>query len=1243
MSSTNLGTISKIYDPDNPTSYWEIEDKYAREQCILKVQKTMANSLPAKPTSYEAWIAMQPFLYYVPIDGQENQYQVWTLFFIGDPQVASDYTDADNYEWAQVAVTEADLSNFSTKGHTHEVITDVGVEDHEYTPQGLVISSFEGSAGNTSQNTHNHTVTPSGSVASTFSGSSSQTTQNTTGVSVTKTKKKLSTKKIKVQPATAVNFSGSTTNAQRATGELEALGTYDPTKAVFNGFSVVDGGLVFTVKKMKTANTVSGLSATVDASKVLLGGAGATEEDVATGALETDAQATHQVMTDADINDTGHTHDVTPNGTVSSSFTGSPSETDEVTHSHSTTPNGAVHSSFAGVKVRLKHKVDNRKVITSPDQEDPSSHVFDWYGIEFDEDGADPIKPRVGNMDMHKTLPIQSKMRRCILNDDGTVNYYLDDNDSTKRAGSQEGWVTEDETSMSRVETDDIRDNTEYIEEIKGNSVPWNQQVPDINVNNWTKGGNNVTSLTFNDDVITFETLDSGTNRDVRPINFISFITGHKYYSSFNAKADAATSTALIYFADGGVTRPLADIVNTIGLNWQKYSYIDTCVNTVPCAPRFTNIDSRAATINFKDYVLIDLTLMFGSGNEPTTVSQFESWLENNVGLKAYYPYNEGALINNIMTGVKTTFEGGSNTYPFDVTKIYGQLNGAGEYVRVFPNGMKKADYVGTVRDMLYIDNGVIKAVVNVGDVDLGDFTWIHRTEVEQGVFSIPLDVLDYAYKPNAPMILGEYTYYYGSVDSAYSMRNLPNRTLGSFYSTETVHTTLYAKDYSYARAADFKAAMSGVMLNYELATPLTYTNLVYRENGVDIPLENVFFPNGINVGRNGTVEILPQNTTDVVTCAPTLSVRKYMLQANARLDGSDGQVMVEYPEHWRMIRTYLNVSTTMVKGIISPYPQETAGWVHVKKGYISAYEASIIGGKLCSVSNIVDLTLALQDGKIVASCDVSTATEQSDITSQLPTTNQTMDAFRTAARARNNGDTRWNQQVYEQYLAVVWLYWIEYANLNSQAPFTTALDINGYHQGGLGEGATTVNLTQWNTFNGIKPFIPCGITNCLGNHSGEVLLMLPSGLGGGTIKVNSYRGVELFSGHILKFADGIKYLGNGTNQSVLRCDDPANYSSESSSDNYTSIGENDGSNGYKKKIMIGNDGDINCKAVGGSSNTYFCDYDNQNHNNGTYYNLVLGGHAYNGMDAGASCLRTSYSVADKSTIIGSRLSFFEK
>lgn len=48
------------------------------------------------------------------------------------------------------------------------------------------------------------------------------------------------------------------------------------------------------------------------------------------------------------------------------------------------------------------------------------------YGAEWDTASSSPDGVRVGNMQLHRELPIQSKMRRCLLDRDGGVKEYLD-------------------------------------------------------------------------------------------------------------------------------------------------------------------------------------------------------------------------------------------------------------------------------------------------------------------------------------------------------------------------------------------------------------------------------------------------------------------------------------------------------------------------------------------------------------------------------------------------------------------------------------------------------------------------------------------------------------------------------------------------------------------------------------------------------------------------------------------------
>lgn len=48
-----------------------------------------------------------------------------------------------------------------------------------------------------------------------------------------------------------------------------------------------------------------------------------------------------------------------------------------------------------------------------------------WYGVEWDTDVASTAMTRIGNMELHRTLPVQNGMRGCLLDDDGNVVAYL--------------------------------------------------------------------------------------------------------------------------------------------------------------------------------------------------------------------------------------------------------------------------------------------------------------------------------------------------------------------------------------------------------------------------------------------------------------------------------------------------------------------------------------------------------------------------------------------------------------------------------------------------------------------------------------------------------------------------------------------------------------------------------------------------------------------------------------------------
>lgn len=56
-----------------------------------------------------------------------------------------------------------------------------------------------------------------------------------------------------------------------------------------------------------------------------------------------------------------------------------------------------------------------------------------WYGVKFDlANSSSPDGVRTGNMEMHRTLPIQSKMRGCTISNTDNVKKYLKADDWTK-------------------------------------------------------------------------------------------------------------------------------------------------------------------------------------------------------------------------------------------------------------------------------------------------------------------------------------------------------------------------------------------------------------------------------------------------------------------------------------------------------------------------------------------------------------------------------------------------------------------------------------------------------------------------------------------------------------------------------------------------------------------------------------------------------------------------------------------
>lgn len=337
---------------------------------------------------------------------------------------------------------------------------------------------------------------------------------------------------------------------------------------------------------------------------------------------------------------------------------------------------------------------------------------------------------------------------------------------------------------------------------------------------------------------------------------------------------------------------------------------------------------------------------------------------------------------------------------------------------------------------------------------------------------------------------------------------------------------------------------------------------------------------------------------------------------------------MVEIPDHW--YRIY--ITGTKFKMMLSSIP--LPGYKHISKFYIGSSEAQMLRSLGLLMSDKTNST-DTRGGDNTAEWD---GTYRSLL--GRPVTNLTRDQFRQAARKRGSG---WEMYTYNAHKILFWLFAVEYATLDSQKPFNAQKDANGFAQGGLGPGPT--QMTDWTNFNKINPLIPCGYTNEFGNGSGEKAYVVKNASGGthATLMANRYRGIENPFGHIWKYTDGanIQVTTGDAGLSILwTTDDPSNFS-DTSYTGYNKKGNICRTNGYAKKMLLGEDGDIVATEIGGSSSTYWCDYYYTNTSANRMQVVLVGGTAGDGSYAGLAGVRTNAAPSDAYRDFGSRLCFF--
>ena len=427
----------------------------------------------------------------------------------------------------------------------------------------------------------------------------------------------------------------------------------------------------------------------------------------------------------------------------------------------------------------------------------------------------------------------------------------------------------------------DIQSGTASINRVLGKTLVWNQLIKNGNfadgMNNWSIGK---LATEDNGDYITL--ISSTDVYEAHNLNQrINATAGHKLYICCQIKGASTiyfNSSQSVLTVNSDEFKKAQAIKTSDG-----YEYIRIYLARDPNNP--TLLKSTELSIK-KNIQLFDLTQMFGEGNEPTTVEEFEAMFPND-----YYEYNEGTLISNDAVGIKSVgfnawdsvkaeviggkkyYLGGtytslgfkkneddeletfdlpsdrfytptSNGYiyasgtnininlshsgirdgeyePYEEHKllfnngnklsaIKGKLNGEGDSVVVFPDGLRSA---GNARDEI-VGNVAIK---RIGAVDMGTLNYNYYGKHNKIV----------TYAIIFPYIKEISSNTYPNVKSVKYSPATANQTIDANLDKSIIvynwHGRLNIIDRDYTDPTTFKQSLQGQILYYELAEPETY------------------------------------------------------------------------------------------------------------------------------------------------------------------------------------------------------------------------------------------------------------------------------------------------------------------------------------------------------------------------------------------------------------------------------------
>ena len=286
---------------------------------------------------------------------------------------------------------------------------------------------------------------------------------------------------------------------------------------------------------------------------------------------------------------------------------------------------------------------------------------------------------------------------------------------------------------------------------------------------------------------------------------------------------------------------------------------------------------------------------------------------------------------------------------------------------------------------------------------------------------------------------------------------------------------TEYCPDKVLNKAVDFSA----VDLNKfpEVKTAVTTYKYLYayiKVNGIVCRVNKIDFTNKIFLVKvvDGTLETIT-NATVEFGCSingydgeiGVYTPRFYLWSVDN--DGTNNEVWMSEKrcsKNARQVKPHI-ISTGRCGLLRTQMNDEKWGWLNTLTAN--------------SAVNVVNYRPQLRGGNNNSSFDSSLGTDNFRTLLGKGASSIPLSSMRTYSQKVLNGQVLY----YQIWSAIVWCYFIEYANFNVKKAYTNNLTSEGYHQGGLGDSLTSCN--SWSEYNESSSILSIDYTLELGNNTG--------------------------------------------------------------------------------------------------------------------------------------------------------------